>query len=546
MPDHIAELRHVRTTLFAYRHQQQRPRILKHGVTVMLAQRLILSLNAVLCATLVVIAGCDKKSTSSGESRSTPSNNEGQMPTDSAEVAKAKKESINNLKQLAIAMHNYHDSMGKLPEAGFVLDKKTTPNPQEAAFAALSWRVKLLPYIEAQAAYTQIMPQLQSNPFMAIPEKVANQSIRTYRNPLQNAKSPKTNYRVFVGRGSIFDPFAAVNFNGVSDGTSNTILIVEAAEPVDWTNPTDLPFDPDKPLPILGFFPGGFHAAMADGSVRWIPSDTLEATIKAMITRNGREVIDMPGKRVDVSEEDQSTDRRPTSTNESSAEPAPQDSQPKKTQGEGGKIRGAPERLPSAHNLRVLGLALHSHESTYGAFPSPGVPKGVVADKNITSPHSWRVAILPFMEQENLWKLIPEKGRGAIPKEVSDTIIKAYQSPIAKDVKPQTNYRVFVGNGAAFEWGKALKVRDFTDGMSNTIMAVECADPIPWTSIEEFQYDPKKPLPKLGGIFPGGFHALMGDGQAMWIPDTTPEATIRAMITRNGGEVYALPNEKKK
>ena len=68
--------------------------------------------------------------------------------------------------------------------------------------------------------------------------------------------------------------------------------MVEAAAGVPWTKPVDLPFGPNVPLPKLGgHHPGGFNAAFADGSVHFIQASTPEATLKALITRNGNEVL---------------------------------------------------------------------------------------------------------------------------------------------------------------------------------------------------------------------------------------------------------------
>jgi prepilin-type processing-associated H-X9-DG protein len=70
---------------------------------------------------------------------------------------------------------------------------------------------------------------------------------------------------------------------------------VEAANGVPWTKPDDLPFDPNGPLPALGGqFRSGFNVLYADGSVKPIPRDTPEATLKALITRNGGEIVTPP------------------------------------------------------------------------------------------------------------------------------------------------------------------------------------------------------------------------------------------------------------
>src|SRR5207253_463406 len=96
----------------------------------------------------------------------------------------------------------------------------------------------------------------------------------------KNKGDGMTYYQVFVGPGSVFEPFIrggpgartnALMPADIPDGTSNTIMAVEAGKPVIWTKPDDLPFHPDKALPKLGgLFPDGFHAALCDGSVRFI------------------------------------------------------------------------------------------------------------------------------------------------------------------------------------------------------------------------------------------------------------------------------------
>ena len=75
---------------------------------------------------------------------------------------------------------------------------------------------------------------------------------------------------------------------------SNTILIVEAADPVPWTKPQDLKFDPAGPLPKLGLPNAiGFNASFADGSVRYLRKNANEQLLRAAITRAGGEPIDV-------------------------------------------------------------------------------------------------------------------------------------------------------------------------------------------------------------------------------------------------------------
>ena len=95
-----------------------------------------------------------------------------------------------------------------------------------------------------------------------------------------------------------------------------------------------------------------------------------------------------------------------------------------------------------------------------------------------------------------------------------------------------------VAGGAAIEPGQQLKVQDFTDGTSNTIMVIETDELVPWAKPGDFPFDPKKPLPKI--VAPGNravFLALFADGSVRAIMTTISEKTLKAAFTRNGGEI---------
>ena len=155
----------------------------------------------------------------------------------------------------------------------------------------LSWRVLLLPYLEQKELCAQFhFDEPWDSPhnielLPRIPEAYAPPSGKAWMVPAHH-----TVCKAFVGRGAGFEPLKELTFADFPNGTSNTFLVVEAGVPVPWTKPEDLEFDPDGPLPDMTcLFSDMFRACMADGSVRHVPKETSEATLRAAITRNGRE-----------------------------------------------------------------------------------------------------------------------------------------------------------------------------------------------------------------------------------------------------------------
>jgi prepilin-type processing-associated H-X9-DG protein len=190
----------------------------------------------------------------------------------------------NNLKQIGLAFHNYHAANNAFPRAA-ITDKQGKP--------LLSWRVAILPYIEQQELYNKFkLDEPWDSPHN---KALLKEMPTTYVCPSRsNAEPFATTYQVFSGKGAMFENGQDIGIVSVTDGTSNTLLVVEAKAAVPWTKPADLTFDPEAAPSLNGAgspHPGGFNSLFGDGSVRFIKNSVNLDVFRALITRNAGEVI---------------------------------------------------------------------------------------------------------------------------------------------------------------------------------------------------------------------------------------------------------------
>jgi hypothetical protein len=255
----------------------------------------------------------------------------------------AEKQTRDNLKQIALAMHNYVDQQGTFPPSAIYAADGATP--------LLSWRVALLPYLGEGQLYRQF--KFDEPWDSEHNKKLLAQMPAVYRvAALQPRGATATYYQVIVGNGCVFEeprpggaggsdravfpdgPRAGaaaapgsipgrggpggpprrggfpggvpggpgmgggmpgmpggvagggVRLADITDGTSNTLLVVEGETAVPWTQPVDIPYSAAGKVPQLGgLFPEVFHAAFADGSVHTLDKQIDETTLRRLITR---------------------------------------------------------------------------------------------------------------------------------------------------------------------------------------------------------------------------------------------------------------------
>jgi prepilin-type processing-associated H-X9-DG protein len=200
------------------------------------------------------------------------------------------------------------------------------------------------------------------------------------------------------------------------------------------------------------------------------------------------------------------------------------------------KVRAAAARMQSSNNLKQIALAMHNYESANGHFPP-----AAVYDKDGKALLSWRVLLLPYLEQDALYRefKLDEAWDSPHNKKLLAKMPALFQVPNAKPQHAHgTFYQVLYGKGAAFEGKTGNTIVAFTDGTSNTILAVESDKDVPWSKPEDVPFDDAKDVPRLGDHHGGGlFMAAFADGSVRAIKHTINKDALKALITRAGGEV---------
>jgi len=215
------------------------------------------------------------------------------------------------------------------------------------------------------------------------------------------------------------------------------------------------------------------------------------------------------------------------------------------------------------NNLKQIGLALHNYHDAYGCFPP-----AYVADADGRPMHSWRVLILPFMEEQELYDRYrfdePWDGpnnrwlHSEKPVFLSHSgriyAHHIYQCPGASDM--EADYLAVVGPHLAWPGACCTTYADFSDGRSQTIQLIEVQDSgIHWMEPRDLDIASIKGLQDLGvppmhtpiprqprnpKYYPG-FHALRADGGVNTFAPDVDAALFRALLTRDGNEPLEPP-----
>ena len=221
------------------------------------------------------------------------------------------------------------------------------------------------------------------------------------------------------------------------------------------------------------------------------------------------------------------------------------------------QAREAARRTSSRNNLKQIGLAVHNYHERYGKLPQGTHPNAnLKPDKRL----SWMTTILPFIEQQNLFRKIDFKqswdsdGNAKVAK----VNIPVYLNPgYPSKGEGQAHYVGIggVGKGAAslalpsrkagiFSHNRITRFRDITDGTANTMMVSEASKNFgSWAAGGKFTIRELTSKPYIngadgiGGPYRGGCNVLFGDGSVRFISENINSKVFEALATMQGGEV---------
>lgn len=198
--------------------------------------------------------------------------------------------------------------------------------------------------------------------------------------------------------------------------------------------------------------------------------------------------------------------------------------------------RASAQRMMSLNSMRQIGLAMHNYAQANKSFPP-----AYTADAEGKPLLSWRVLILPYLEQDGLYKQfhLDEPWDSEHNKKLVAQMPAVYKSPSSRVAGGgKTNYLTIRGEGTIFPGNKGVGFGEIVDGMSNTILTVEASDEkaVVWTKPDDFEFDADNPLKGLAGLQPGGFNVGMADGSVRFLPASLDPKTARLLFLRNDRE----------
>jgi hypothetical protein len=185
-------------------------------------------------------------------------------------------------------------------------------------------------------------------------------------------------------------------------------------------------------------------------------------------------------------------------------------------------------------------LAVANYHGTYGCFPP-----AYIADRDGKPIHSWRVLILPFLEQQEVYKAynFDEPWNGPNNRKLASRVGKIYlRSGLESDQVQTTSFVAVVGPQTIWPGSERRRREDLGDGAHDTLMVVEVPDgQFLWMEPRDLEFDKMSFRINDGsghglGSTLGGARVVSADSTVRTLPEDYDATKLRARLTASGGE----------
>jgi hypothetical protein len=203
---------------------------------------------------------------------------------------------------------------------------------------------------------------------------------------------------------------------------------------------------------------------------------------------------------------------------------------------------------PQCRNkLKQIGIALHNYHDDYGCFPPP-----YIADASGKPMHSWRVLLLPYIEERSLYELydFSEPWNGPNNRLLAGEIPAVYRcTDLPRGLTSESAFLAIVGPSTAWRTDQPTSLSDIKDGLGNTLMVVEVhesgvnwLEPRDWAAATMPLPASQLPQPKYQRHSHGrhahesGNWGVFADGNVHLLPSDMPPAKLKSLTTIAGSD----------
>ncbi len=187
-------------------------------------------------------------------------------------------------------------------------------------------------------------------------------------------------------------------------------------------------------------------------------------------------------------------------------------------------------------------IAMQTYHDAYKTFPAAFVSKD---GKPLLS---WRVALLPFFEDETARELhaefhLDEPWDSDHNRTLLARMPSVYRCPASTAKQGHTVYLTPRGDATAFAGAKGTSIRQIVDGTSKTIAILEVEDvqAVPWTKPDDWPADPVHPRVGFRGQYPKGINTAFCDGSVHFLQLDVDEKNLERLLKMNDGEDFDIP-----